>query len=70
MFGSNQSIYGETTFANLTKLIYRQAALTFEHAKTQTITGIMTLKGTHDELLAYGGVYARLCQVGLATPED
>lgn len=44
--GTNQTILGETTFFNLTKVSAGTASLTIESDKLQTVTGTLTLKGT------------------------
>ncbi|MGB9911096.1 MAG: LamG-like jellyroll fold domain-containing protein, partial [Microgenomates group bacterium] len=49
--GSNQSIWGTTTFYNLSKQVNSSAILTFEAGKRQTILGALTLKGSANNLL-------------------
>ncbi|MFC1570820.1 hypothetical protein ACFL4E_03455, partial [Candidatus Omnitrophota bacterium] len=46
LIGADQSISGDTTFFNLTKVSGDNDILTFEQGKTQTIEGTLTLKGT------------------------
>jgi len=50
--GTNQSIQGSETFAGLTKTITTTDTLTFDAGATVTVTGLATLKGAADQLLA------------------
>ncbi len=50
--GANQTIYGNTTFYNLTKTITSADTLYFEAGKTQTIANSLTLQGASNNLLA------------------
>ncbi|MFC1570680.1 DUF2341 domain-containing protein, partial [Candidatus Omnitrophota bacterium] len=45
--GVDQTISGETTFFNLTKVVTEPAVLTFEKDKTQTITNSLQLEGAN-----------------------
>ncbi|OQY45507.1 MAG: hypothetical protein B6242_10240 [Anaerolineaceae bacterium 4572_78] len=49
--GTNQTIYGSTTFAYLSKTTTSADTLTFESAQTQIITELLTLTGTENNLL-------------------
>ncbi|MBI5195452.1 MAG: hypothetical protein HZA10_03920 [Nitrospirae bacterium] len=50
--GANQTIYGDTTFYNLTKSVTTPATLIFKAGKTQIIINNLTLQGTNGNLLA------------------
>ena len=50
--GTNQSIFGSTTFYNLTKSVASVDTLTFQVGTTQTIDGTVTLNGAASNLLS------------------
>ncbi len=50
--GTDQGIFGTSTFYNLTKTVTTAATLTFEAAKTQVIAGVLTLQGALNQLLS------------------
>jgi hypothetical protein len=50
--GTNQAIYGNTTFYNLTKTVTSAQTLYFEAGSTQTILNSLTLQGASGGLLA------------------
>lgn len=45
--GSNQILSGSTTFNNLTKIVTSADTLTFPSSSTQTVVGVLTLKGAN-----------------------
>jgi hypothetical protein len=49
--GTLQTIYGNTTFYNLSKTVAAADTLIFEHSTTQTITHAVTLQGAVGQLL-------------------
>lgn len=50
--GTNQKIYGNTTFYNLTKSVTGRDSLFFEAGKTQTVTNTCTLNGVNGGYLS------------------
>ncbi len=50
--GTNQTIYGNTTFYNLIKTVTSADTLYFEAGKTQTIVNNLTLQGASNNLLS------------------
>ncbi len=50
--GTNQTIFGSTTFYNLTKIVTTARTLTFEAGTTQTISNTLTLQGDSGQLLS------------------
>ncbi|HEX4925728.1 MAG TPA: Ig-like domain-containing protein, partial [Bdellovibrionales bacterium] len=50
--GTNQTIYGNTTFYNLTKTAATARTLSFEAGSTQTIVNTLTLNGAAGQLLS------------------
>ncbi len=50
--GANQSVFGSTTFSDLTKTVSNADTLTFEAGSTQTIAGVLILTGTSGQLLS------------------
>jgi hypothetical protein len=50
--GTNQTIYGNTTFYNLTKTVTSADTLYFKAGSTQIISNSLTLQGANGELLA------------------
>ncbi len=50
--GTNQTIYGNTTFYNLTKVVTTADTLYFEAGSTQTIANSLTLQGVENNLLS------------------
>ncbi len=50
--GTNQEIFGATTFNNLTKIVSTARTLTFPAGAKQTITGATTLQGASGALLS------------------
>jgi hypothetical protein len=49
--GTNQTIYGDTTFYNLIKTVSSADTLYFEAGRTQTILSVLILQGASDNLL-------------------
>ncbi|MBI4353080.1 MAG: VCBS repeat-containing protein, partial [Candidatus Omnitrophica bacterium] len=49
--GTNQTIFGSTTFNHFTKTTAAPVTLTFEQGQTQTFTGTLTLRGASGNLL-------------------
>ncbi|MEW6602376.1 MAG: hypothetical protein AB1499_15495 [Nitrospirota bacterium] len=69
--GTNQTIYGSTTFYNLTKIVTAQDILYFKAGETQIVQNSLVLMGAEDNLLSLystdGGDYWYVNPLGAVT---